>query len=38
MRMGWENGLVCEPEIKLAPDLGDNLGTSGKFRPLVYES
>ncbi len=38
LRMGWQNGLVCEPVVRLVPDLGDRQSTSGKFRPLVYEA
>lgn len=37
-RMGWENGVVCRPVVKIVPDLGESLSTSGKFRPLVYEN
>lgn len=36
LRGGWESGLVCVPEVRIVPDLGDRLSTSGKFRPLVY--
>ena len=38
LRGGWESGLVCDPEVRIVPDLGDRLSTSGKFRPLVYET
>ena len=38
LRLGWEIGLVCEPVVRIVPDLGDRLSTSGKFRPLVYET
>jgi phenylacetate-CoA ligase len=38
LRMGSENGLVCEPVVEISPDLGDRLSSSGKFRPLVYET
>jgi phenylacetate-coenzyme A ligase PaaK-like adenylate-forming protein len=38
VRQGWENGLVCEPVVCIAPDLGDRQSSSGKFRPLVYET
>lgn len=37
LRAGIDNGLVCEVEIAIAPDLEDRVSTSGKFRPLVYE-
>jgi hypothetical protein len=38
LRMGSENGLVCEPVVEIVPDLGDRVSSSGKFRPLVYET
>jgi phenylacetate-coenzyme A ligase PaaK-like adenylate-forming protein len=38
LRMGSENGLVCEPVVEIVPDLGDRISSSGKFRPLVYET
>jgi phenylacetate-coenzyme A ligase PaaK-like adenylate-forming protein len=37
LRAGVENGLICEPVVRLVPDLEDRVSTSGKFRPLVYE-
>lgn len=37
LRAGIDNGLVCEPVVRLVPDLEDRVSTSGKFRPLVYE-
>jgi phenylacetate-CoA ligase len=38
LRLGVENRLICEPMIQIVADLEDRLSTSGKFRPLVYES
>jgi phenylacetate-CoA ligase len=38
LRTGWQNGLVSEPAVRIVPDLGERLSTSGKFRPLVYET
>jgi hypothetical protein len=37
LRAGIDNGLICEPVVRLVPDLEDRVSTSGKFRPLVYE-
>jgi phenylacetate-CoA ligase len=36
--LGVENGLICEPVVRIVPDLEDRLSTSGKLRPLVYET
>jgi len=38
LKLGVENGLVCEPVVRIVPDLEDILSSSGKFRPLVYET
>jgi hypothetical protein len=37
LRTGYENNLISMPTIKIDPNLGDRLSSSGKFRPLVYE-
>jgi phenylacetate-CoA ligase len=37
LHAGIENGLICEPAVRIVPDLEDRVSTSGKFRPLVYE-
>ncbi len=38
LRLGWQNGLVNEPIVTLDWNLGERISSSGKFRPLVYES
>jgi phenylacetate-CoA ligase len=37
LRLGIDNGLICEPEVTLDYALEERLSTSGKSRPLVYE-
>ena len=37
LRAGIDAGLICEPAVRIVPDLEDRVSTSGKFRPLVYE-